>query len=93
MRLDRKSNPLMVMLIAGHRCWVFNLPPGELTSMMRVMVATGNLCFSTNLDDMKECDAPESNKMVAEWELAGNVPNTTSDASWASSVVTWLILP
>ena len=41
----------------------------------------GILCSSTKLNDIKECDAPESNKTEAEWELTGNVPITTSGAS------------
>jgi hypothetical protein len=30
------------------------------------------LCFSTKLEDMNECDAPESNNMVAKTELTRN---------------------
>ena len=30
------------------------------------------LCFSTKLDDMNECDAPESNNIVARAELTRN---------------------
>jgi hypothetical protein len=29
------------------------------------MFAIGRLCFATKLDVMNECDAPESNKIVA----------------------------
>jgi hypothetical protein len=42
---------------------------------------------------MKECDAPESKRTVAEWELTLNVPSITSGASWAVSVDTWFTLP
>jgi hypothetical protein len=38
----------------------------------------GSWCLNTNDDDIKECDAPESNKTVAWCELARNIPNTTS---------------
>jgi hypothetical protein len=55
----------MAILIAGHICLVFISPPGELTIMVYFMMAMGKLCFVTNFDDMKECDAPESNKTVA----------------------------
>jgi hypothetical protein len=41
------------------------------------MMAIGRLCFATNFNDMKECDAQESNKMVVVCEFAGNIPNTT----------------
>ena len=37
----------------------------------------GILCLSANLDDMNECDAPESNNIVARVELARNSPSTT----------------
>jgi hypothetical protein len=33
--------------------------------MVYFMMVMGRLCFTTNVDDMKECDAPESNKFVA----------------------------
>jgi hypothetical protein len=34
--------------------------------------------LATNADEIKECDAPESNKIVAGCELAKNIPSTTS---------------
>jgi hypothetical protein len=68
----------MVILIAGHICFVLNSPPGELTSMVYFMIVMGSWCLTTNDDDIKECDAPESNKTVAGSELARNIPNTTS---------------
>jgi hypothetical protein len=49
----------MAILIVGHICLVFMSPPGELTSMVYVMLVMGKLCFATNFDDMKECNAPE----------------------------------
>jgi hypothetical protein len=39
----------------------------------------GILCFSTKLDDMNECDAPESNNIVASTELTKNSPSTTPE--------------
>jgi hypothetical protein len=68
----------MAILIIGHICLVFISPPGELTCMVYFMMAIGRLCFATNFDDMKECDAIESNKIVVVCEFAGNIPNTTS---------------
>ena len=38
-------------------------------------------CFFMNVYAMKECEAPESKSTVAEFELTGNVPITTSGAS------------
>jgi hypothetical protein len=72
--------PLILILTARHICLVLILPPGELTSMVCFMVAIGRLYIATKLDDMNECDAPESNKIVAGCELARNIPNITS---WA----------
>jgi hypothetical protein len=47
----------MTILIIRNICLVFISPPGELTSMVYFMMAIGMLCFTTNFDDMKECDA------------------------------------
>jgi hypothetical protein len=80
MRFDRKSTPLMLILMAGHISLVLISPPGELTSMVCFMFATGRLCFATKLDAMYECDAQESNKTVVGCELVRNIPNTTSCA-------------
>jgi hypothetical protein len=55
----------MAILIVGHIFLVFISPPGELTIMVYFMVVMEKLCFATNLDAVKECDAPESNKIVA----------------------------
>jgi hypothetical protein len=88
MRFNKKSTPLMAMLIAGHICLVYISPPGELTSMVYFMMVIGRLCFATNFDDMKECDAPESNKIVAGCEFARKIPNTTCWDCWASLVDT-----
>jgi hypothetical protein len=77
-RFTRKSTPLMVILIAGHICFVRISPPGELTSKVDFMIVMGSWCLTTNDDDIKECDATESNKTVAGCELARNIPDNTS---------------
>jgi hypothetical protein len=77
-RFDGKSTPLMLILTAGHICLVLISPPGELTSMVCFMVGIGRLYFATKLDDMNECDAPESNKTDAGCELVRNIPNIMS---------------
>jgi hypothetical protein len=51
------------------------------------------LCFSTYAADIKECDAPESNSTTVEVALMKNIPRTAFEASWASSIATWLTLP
>ena len=48
---------------------------------MHVIVAIARLYFATKLDDINECDAPESDKIVAGCELARNIPYTTYVAS------------
>jgi hypothetical protein len=68
----------MAILIARPICLVFISPPSELTIMVYFMMVMARLCFLTNFDAMKECDAPESNKIVAGCEFARNIPNTTS---------------
>jgi hypothetical protein len=70
----------MLILMAGHISLVVISPTVELTSMVSFMFAIGRLCFATKLDFMNECDAPESNKIVAGCELERNIPNTTSCA-------------
>jgi hypothetical protein len=78
MRFDKKSTPLMAILIIGHICLVFISPPGELTIMVYFVMVMGKLCLATNFDDMKESDALELNKIVAGCDFARNIPNTTS---------------
>jgi hypothetical protein len=41
-RFARKSTTLMVILIAGHICFVVISPPGELTSMVCFMIVMGS---------------------------------------------------
>jgi hypothetical protein len=55
----------MAILIAGHMCLVFISLLGELTIMVYFMMVMRKLIFATNLDVIMECDAPESNKIVA----------------------------
>jgi hypothetical protein len=74
----QKVYPLMAILIAGHVCFVFISPPDELTSMVYFMMVMGRLCFAINFDDMKECVALESNKIVVGCEFARNIPNKIS---------------
>jgi hypothetical protein len=84
----QKVYPLMAILIAEHICLVFISPPGELTSTVYFMMVIGRLCFVINFDDMKECDALKSNKIVAGCEITRDIPNIMFWDCWASSTVT-----
>jgi hypothetical protein len=53
------------------------LDPGVWVIRGNFSNTVGILCFSTKLDDMNECDAPESNNTVASTELTKNSPSTT----------------
>ena len=57
------------------------------------MAYKGMLCVLTNAFDMKECEAPESKRMVAGVELTLNVPSMTSGSASAVSVDTWFTFP
>jgi hypothetical protein len=41
MRFTRKSAPLIVILTAGHICFVLISPPGELTNMVCFIIVMG----------------------------------------------------
>ena len=68
-------------------------PPGDFVNRAFFSKTMGMPCFAVNFDDMKECDAPESNNTIAGAELTGNLPRTTSGVSSASWVVTKLTRP
>jgi hypothetical protein len=55
----------MIILTVGHIYCVLMSPPGELTSMGHFIIDMGRWCFAKNDDDIKEWDAPESNKTIA----------------------------
>jgi hypothetical protein len=54
--------------------------PGVRVIRGNFSITVGNLCFSIKLDDMNECDAPESNNTVASTESTKNSPSTTPKA-------------
>jgi hypothetical protein len=64
MRFAKKSTYLLVILTAKHICFILISPPGELTSMVWFIIDMGKWYFATNADEIKECDAPTSNKTV-----------------------------
>jgi hypothetical protein len=59
----------------------FISPFGKPISKCVFIELIGILCFATNYSVMNECDAPESNKIVAGTELTGNVSSTIPGAS------------
>ena len=71
----------MMRLAAKHIQFAFISPPGEFTNMGFFITHTGIPCFFMKVCAMKECEAPESKRTIAEFELIGNVPVTTSGAS------------
>ena len=71
----------MLRLAAKHIQFAFNSPPGEFTNMGFFITHTGMPCFFMKVYSMKECEALESKRTIAEFELTGNVPITTSGAS------------
>jgi hypothetical protein len=68
----------MAILTVGHIYFILISPLGELTSMVCFIIDMGRWYFATNSDDIKKCDAPESNKTIARCELAKNIPSTMS---------------
>ena len=69
------------------------VPPGEFTNMGFFMARKGMLCTLTKACEIKECDAPESKRTVAEVELTLNVPSITLGASYAVLANTWFTFP
>ena len=47
-------------------------PPGDFVNRGFFNKTVAMPCFAVNFDDMKECDAPESNNIVARC----NIPDT-----------------
>ena len=92
-RICQKLYPLISTLTLGHIRVACISPPGKLIIICFFIGHFGILCSLTNRCAMKECEAPESNKTNAGLELTRYVHITTSWASCADSVVTWLTLP
>jgi hypothetical protein len=68
----------VVRLTARHICFVLISPPSELTNIVCFIIDMGRWYFVTNVDDIKECDAPESNKTITGCELAKSIPSIMS---------------
>jgi hypothetical protein len=80
-RSASKSIPLILRLICGHTYADFISPFGELTKKCVFIERIGIPCFATNYSVMNECDAPESNNIVADTKLTGTVSSTIPGAS------------
>jgi hypothetical protein len=65
-RSAMNSTPLILSLTLGHSKVALISPPGELTSIVFFKVCMSKVFFFTKCADIKECDAPESNKTEAE---------------------------
>ena len=59
--------------------------PGDCTSMCFPKIEQGKVFWEAKLREIKEWEAPESNKITAGMLLTRNIPMTTSGSSWASS--------
>jgi hypothetical protein len=46
--------------------------------MVCFIIDMGRWYIATNVDHIKECDAPESNKTIVGYEHAKNIPRTMS---------------
>ena len=68
-------------LAAKHIQFAFISPLGEFTNMGFFITHMRIPCFFMKVYAMKEYEAPESKRIVAEFELNGNIPITTSGAS------------
>ncbi|PVH47751.1 hypothetical protein PAHAL_4G142100 [Panicum hallii] len=73
----RNSTPLKLILTREQPNWQLMSPPGVRVNRGVASSTVGILCFSTKLEDINECDAPESNSTIARAELTRYSPSTT----------------
>ena len=62
----------------GTNLEVWHWPIGVRTTIGGFIFSSRKLCANANASDMNECDAPESNKIVAGTELMRRVPITVA---------------
>src|ERR1044071_4228715 len=65
----RNSIPSISTMVLGTILEVWQWPIGVRTTIGGSIFSTMKLCDNANASDMNECDAPESNKIVAGMEL------------------------
>ena len=68
-----------------HAKSVLSMDPGDCTIILFSRIEQENLFWATKLCEIKEWEAPKSNKIITGMLLTGNIPMTTSGFSWASS--------
>src|ERR1044072_3738216 len=81
----RNSIPSISTVVFGTNMVVRHWPIGVRTMIGGFIVSYLKLYENSNASDMNECDAPESNKIVAGTELTRRVPITVAGWSGASS--------
>src|SRR6185295_14129469 len=74
-RSAKNSTPLKLILTHKQPSWHLMSPLGVRVNRGIFSSTIGILCLSTKLDDMNECDAPESNNIFARVEQTRNSPS------------------
>jgi hypothetical protein len=74
----QKFLPIIYIFTTRHWYIALIFPPGEFTIMELGIMHRGMEYLATYSAEIKECDAPESNKSNAGAELTRNILNTTS---------------
>ena len=80
-----KWTPLIFISRLQQTILLLSKDPGDCTSIYLLKIEQGNLFWATKLYEIKEWEAPESNKIMAGMLLTENIPMMTSGFSWASS--------
>ena len=70
----RNTIPSSSTVVLGTILEVWQWPIGVRTTIGGFIFSNVKLCDNANASDMNECDAPESNKIVAGTELTRRVP-------------------
>src|SRR3954467_10413264 len=83
----RNTIPSTSTVELGTNLVVRHWPIGVRTTIGGFIVSSVKLCTNANDSDMNECDAPESNKIVAGTELTRRVPIMIAGRSRASSAL------
>src|SRR3954468_19518311 len=81
----RNTIPSISTMVLGTILVVRHWPIGVRTTIGGSIFSNVKLCEKANASDMKECDAPESNKTVEGTEFTRRVPITVAGCCRASS--------
>src|SRR3954463_378734 len=71
----RNTTPSTSTVVFGTNLEVWHWPIGVRTTIGGSIFSSVKLCATANASDMKECDAPESNKTVPGTEFTRRVPS------------------